>query len=64
MSEKQKKRFDRIAKDCLEAQIPFPEQLVERFERVAKKLNEDWGRPPAAEYLNDLIFPSRPRPFA
>ena len=60
MSEKQKKRFDRIAKDCLEAQIPFPEQLVERFERVAKKLNEDWGRPPAAEYLNDLIFPSRP----
>ena len=60
MSEKQKKRFDRIAKDCVEGQIPFPEQLVERFERVAKKLNEDWGRPPAAEYLNDLIFPSRP----
>lgn len=60
MSDKHKKRFDRIAKDCLEAHIPFPEQLVERFERVAKKLNEDWGRPPAAEYLHDLIFPSRP----
>ena len=60
MSSKDKKRFERIAKDCLEANIPFPEQLVERFERVAKKLNEDWGRPPAAEYLQDLIFPSRP----
>ena len=60
MSSKQKKRFDRIAQDCLEANIPFPEQLVDRFERVAKKLNEDWGRPPAAEYLHDLIFPSRP----
>ena len=60
MSGKDKKRFNRIAEDCLEAQVPFPEQLVERFERVAKKLNEDWGRPPAAEYLHDLIFPSRP----
>ncbi|UCH47007.1 MAG: hypothetical protein JSU95_12995 [Betaproteobacteria bacterium] len=60
MSGKQKKRFDKIAKDCVEANVPFPEQLVDRFERVAKKLNEDWGRPPAAEYLHDLIFPSRP----
>ncbi len=60
MSGKHKKLFDRIAKDCVEAQVPFPEQLVDRFERVAKKLNEDWGRPPAAEYLHDLIFPSRP----
>ena len=53
-------RFAKIAKDCREANIPFPEQLVERFERVAKKLNEDWGKPAAAEYLHDLIFPSRP----
>jgi len=53
-------RFAKIAKDCREANVPFPEQLVERFERVAKKLNEDWGKPAAAEYLHDLIFPSRP----
>lgn len=53
-------RFSKIAKDCREANIAFPEQLVERFERVAKKLNEDWGKLPAAEYLHDLIFPSRP----
>jgi hypothetical protein len=53
-------RFGKIAKDCREANVPFPEKLVERFERVAKKLNEDWGKPAAAEYLHDLIFPSRP----
>lgn len=53
-------RFGKIAKDCREANVPFPEQLVARFERVAKKLNEDWGKPAAAEYLHDLIFPSRP----
>ena len=60
MSGDDDERFERIAKDCREANIPFPEKLVEQFERVAKKLNENWGRPPAAEYLHDLIFPSRP----
>jgi hypothetical protein len=60
MSGNHKKRFDRIAKDCREARVPFPEKFVKRFERVAKKLNADWGRPAAGEYLNELIFPSRP----
>ena len=53
-------RFAKIANDCREANVPFPEKLVAQFERVAKKLNEDWGKPAAAEYLHDLIFPSRP----
>jgi hypothetical protein len=53
-------RFAKIANDCREARVAFPEKLVERFERVAKQLNKDWGKLPAAEYLNDLIFPSRP----
>lgn len=60
MSRDDDRRFEKIANDCREANIPFPEKLVEQFERVAKQLNKDWGRPPAAEYLQDLIFPSRP----
>ncbi len=60
MSNSDDPRFARIARDCREAHVPFPEQLASRFERVAKKLNEHWGKPPAAEYLEDLIFPSRP----
>ena len=52
--------FGRIARDCRDADVPFPKALVEKFERVAKKLNEDWGKPAAADFLNDLLFPSRP----
>ena len=60
MNKKVDQPFGRIARDCRDANVPFPTQLVEKFERVAKKLNEDWGKPAAADYLNDLLFPSRP----
>ena len=60
MTTEDERQYEKIARDCREANIPFPEKLVEQFERVAKQLNESWGRPPAAEYLQDLIFPSRP----
>jgi len=60
MNRKHIEPFGRIAKDCREANVAFPDKLVEQFERVAHKLNEDWGTPEAAEYLNDLLFPSRP----
>lgn len=59
-SSEQDKPFGRIAKDCREANIPFPQNLVDQFARVANKLNETWGRPLSADYLQDLIFPSRP----
>ncbi len=60
MNKKVDQPFGRIARDCRDADVPFPTQLVEKFERVARKLNEDWGKPAAADYLNDLLFPSRP----
>ncbi len=60
MNKKVDQPFGRIARDCRDANVPFPTRLVEKFERVAKKLNEDWGKPAAADYLNDLLFPSRP----
>ena len=59
MNKKVDQPFGRIARDCRDANVPFPTHLVEQFERVAKQLNEDWGKPAAAEYLNDLLFPSR-----
>jgi uncharacterized protein YcgL (UPF0745 family) len=59
MNKKVDQPFGRIARDCRDANVPFPTQLVEQFERVARKLNEDWGKPAAADYLNDLLFPSR-----
>ncbi len=60
MNNKTDQPFGRIARDCRDADVPFPTQLVEKFERVARKLNEDWGKPAAADFLNDLLFPSRP----
>ena len=60
MNKKVDQPFGRIVRDCRDAGVPIPKNLVEQFERVAKKLNEDWGKPAAADYLNDLLFPSRP----
>lgn len=60
MTKEENTPFARIIKDCSEAGIPFPQKLVSQFERVAIKLSEDWGRLAAADYLQDLIFPSRP----
>lgn len=60
MSKEIDKPFARIIKDCREAGIPFPKNLVTQFERVANQLNATWGRLPTADYLQDLIFPARP----
>jgi len=54
------KPFARIIKDCREADLPLPKNLITQFERVANQLNETWGRLPTADYLQDLIFPARP----
>jgi hypothetical protein len=60
MSIDERQAYARIANDCREAKVPFPAELAKQFARVARQLNEDWGKPAAAEFLQDLIFPSRP----
>ena len=41
MTTEDERQYEKSARDCREANIPFPEKLVEQFERVAKQLNED-----------------------
>ena len=60
MSKDIDKPFGLIIRDCREAGIPLPKNLITQFERVATKLNDSWGRMPTADFLQDLIFPARP----